>query len=188
VARDEVHVATQHGDVPERLGDRAPFAARALEKLAPRGRVVEQAMHLHGGAATPRDLLHARDHAARAAYSGAHAVLERRLEHKLRDGGNGRQCFTAKAEAGHPDQVGRGGDLAGGVPLEREHGIVASHAAAVIGDANEGATTVLDVHLDGGRARVERVLDQLLHDGRRSLHHFTGSDLVGDGPAEHANA
>ena len=50
------------------------------------------------------------------------------------------------------------------MPLEREHGIVANHAASVVGNLNEFFAARLDADLNARRARVERVLQQLFHD------------------------
>ena len=59
--------------------------------------------------------------------------------------------------------------------------VVARHAAAVVAHANRLAATVLDLDVDRGGSRVERVLDQLFDDGRRTLDDFTRRDLIGDG-------
>ena len=72
--------------------------------------------------------------------------------------------------------------------LERHDGIVARHPRSVIADANTLTAAVFDRHVDGRRAGVECVLDQLLHHRRRTLDDFTGRDLVGDGAGEDCDA
>ncbi len=74
------------------------------------------------------------------------------------------------------------------MPLEGEHGIVANHAASVVGDLNKFFPARLDADLDARRARVERVLQQLLHDRGRALHHLASSDLIGNGFGENVNS
>ena len=72
--------------------------------------------------------------------------------------------------------------------LEGEQGVVAQHAAAVVGDADEPAAAGFDFDADAGGAGVERVLEELLDDGRGALDHFAGGDLVGDQVGEDADA
>ena len=48
----------------------------------------------------------------------------------------------------------------------------------------DAAPLDLHDHLDAGRPGVERVLDQLLHDGRRPLDHLARGDLVDEGVGE----
>jgi hypothetical protein len=62
--------------------------------------------------------------------------------------------------------------------LNREHGIVARHAAAVVHDAQEPAPARFNINRDSMRTRINRILDQLLSHRRRALHHFTSGDLV----------
>ena len=50
------------------------------------------------------------------------------------------------------------------------------------------AAALLDRDVHGGGARVERVLDQLLHHGGRALDHFPRRDLVGDGVRQNGDA
>ena len=73
------------------------------------------------------------------------------------------------------------GELGGRVALDREHQVVAGHAAAVVGDADEPPAAAVGDDLDARRAGVERVLDQLLDDARRPLDHLAGGDAVDDG-------
>ena len=44
----------------------------------------------------------------------------------------------------------------------------------------QAAPAAFDVDAEFGGAGVERVLEQLLDDGGRALHHLAGGDLVGD--------
>src|SRR5947209_5549614 len=63
--------------------------------------------------------------------------------------------------------------------LEGKHGIVAHHADAVVGDLDQLFAAGFDLYVDAARARVQRVLEQLLHHRRRTLHHLARGDLVG---------
>ena len=70
--------------------------------------------------------------------------------------------------------------LGGGMALDGERQIVARHAAAVVGDADEPPAAAREHDLDSASARVEGVLDQLLHDGSRPLDDLAGGDAVDD--------
>jgi hypothetical protein len=74
------------------------------------------------------------------------------------------------------------------VALEREQRVVALHADAVVADADRQAPALLDRDVDRRGARVERVLDQLLHRRRGALDHLAGGDLVSHGRWEHCDA
>src|SRR5580693_8181793 len=72
--------------------------------------------------------------------------------------------------------------------FEGEHGIVAHHAAAVVGDLDQLFATSFDVDLDASRACVERVLEQLFYHRGRALHHLAGGDFVGYVLGEYVDA
>ena len=64
--------------------------------------------------------------------------------------------------------------------LEGQQGVVAHHAAAVVGDLDELLAAGLDLDLDAGGAGIERIFEQFLDHRSRPLHHFAGGDLVGN--------
>ncbi len=78
------------------------------------------------------------------------------------------------------DEILGPADLARRVPLDRQARILAIHAVAVVLDADRLLAAELDRDRDAARVRVERVLDQLLDDGRRTLDDFAGRDLIGE--------
>ena len=71
--------------------------------------------------------------------------------------------------------------------LDRQREIGGVHAGAVVGDADQPAAAVLDGDVDAARAGVERVLDKLLHGGRRALDHLAGGDAVDENGIEAAD-
>ncbi len=79
------------------------------------------------------------------------------------------------------------GELRGGVALDREVEVVARHALAVVADADEPPAAAVGHDLDAVRAGIERILDQLLHDARRTLDHLAGGDAVDHGLGELAD-
>ena len=64
--------------------------------------------------------------------------------------------------------------------LERQARVRGGHARAVVPDENARDPAALEVHLDAGGARVERVLDELLDDGGGPLDDFAGGDPIDD--------
>ncbi len=70
------------------------------------------------------------------------------FERDAGDGGDRRQRFAAKAEGGDREQVVGGAKLRGGVALEGEQRVVAIHALAVVGDADELAAAGFDFDAD----------------------------------------
>jgi len=64
------------------------------------------------------------------------------------------------------------------VTLEGQRQLVRRHPDAVVGDADERGAAIAQVDRDRQRSGVQRVLDQLLHRGSRTLHDLAGGDLV----------
>ena len=93
------------------------------------------------------------------------------FEVEARDAGDGGQGFAAEAEGSDGEQVVGGADFGGGVALEGEEGVVADHAVAVVGDADEFAAAGFDFDADAGGSGVEGVFEELFDDGggRRRL-------------------
>ena len=104
------------------------------------------------------------------------------------DRGDGGQCLAAKAEGADADEVGGAAHLAGGVPVEREHRVLPSHAGAVVAHQHEGLAALLQLHPHVPGTGVERVLHQLLHHRGGTLDHLAGGDLVGHGVGENGDA
>ncbi len=97
-----------------------------------------------------------------------------------RDLGDRRQGLAAEAQGPDAEQVVGVGELAGGVGPEGQRQVVALHAAAVVGDADEVLAAALDGQLDPRRAGVDGVLQQFLDHAGRSLDHLARGDLVDD--------
>ena len=93
-----------------------------------------------------------------------------------------------KPKVRHADQVGGAPHLARGMPVEREHRVLAPHAGAVVAHLDQRLAAVLQLDPHVARAGVERVLDQLLDHGSRALDHLARGDLVGDGVGQDGDA
>jgi len=118
---------------------------------------------------------------------GAAGVPFRRAQRQAGHRGDRRQRFAAETQRGDPLEILGRAQLARGVVLEGEQGVLVAHPLAVVpdGDALPSAPRHLDV--DAGGAGVERVLHELLDDGRRPLHDFARGDLVDHLFRQHPN-
>jgi hypothetical protein len=64
------------------------------------------------------------------------------------------------------------------VALQREDRVVAVHPFAIVRDAYQIGAAVFELHADARRPGVDRVLDELFDDARRTFDHLAGRDLV----------
>ena len=71
--------------------------------------------------------------------------------------------------------------------LESERSVLGRHPAAVVHDGDPRDAAALDLDGDPRRARVESVLDELLHRGRRPLDDLARGDLVDEGGGKDAD-
>ena len=56
--------------------------------------------------------------------------------------------------------------------------ILRRHAAAIVRDADVGESAVRDLHLYIARAGIHGIFYHFLDGVHRTLHHFTGGDLI----------
>jgi hypothetical protein len=74
------------------------------------------------------------------------------------------------------------------VTFDGQPGVVGLHSLAVVLDAKELLAAELDDDGDPASVRVERVLDELLDNGRRPLDDLARGDLVGEMNGQPVNA
>ena len=72
--------------------------------------------------------------------------------------------------------------------LKGQQGVVAVHAVAVVGDADQLAPARLHLDADAAGSGIQRVLQQLLDHRSGPVHHLAGGDLVGDLVRKNADA
>ena len=165
------------------------LGALGPQELAPGRHVEEQVLHRDARAGRASIVAHvAQRSAADLDDSPRVAVRGAGRERDAGDAGNRGQGLAAKAESGDGEQILGGAQLAGRVPLEREQGIVAVHAAAVVADLDQAAAAAAQLDSDLGSPCVKGVLDQFLADRSRPLDHFAGGDLVRDLVCQYADA
>src|SRR5271165_1497214 len=169
------------------VGDGLSLAAVGLQELEPGGRGGEEVARLDPCA----------ERLAAGLDRAFHAVLDDEPETHRRARGPGadfeprnrgdrRQRLAAEAEGRDRGQVAVG-NFRGRVPLDRQAQIRLLHAAPIVGNADQPAPARLDRDLDVARARVERVLHELLDRRGRPLDHFAGGDAVNQQWIETAN-
>jgi hypothetical protein len=189
VLEPEPHVGIGGGEARDRCGDVGGLGHVGAKKLAPRGNVEEQPFHLHDRPRRNADGRFAnevapleRDFVADVGF--VLPGLEDEARHRC-DGGKG---LAAKTERGDVREVAGVEELARRMPREREPRVLGRHADAVVGDADAVLPAPLDRDRDRPGSGIERVLDELLYDRSRPLHHFTRGDLVREGVGHQANA
>jgi hypothetical protein len=64
------------------------------------------------------------------------------------------------------------------VTFESEQSVISVHSTSVVADSDKAAATVRQFDLNPRRARIEAILDQLLDNRRRSLHHLACGDAI----------
>jgi hypothetical protein len=74
------------------------------------------------------------------------------------------------------------------MPRYREQEVVPADARAVVRNPEAPNATAFDVHVDLRGRSVERVLEQLLERGRRTLDDLAGSDLIDEMVGERPDA
>ena len=90
------------------------------------------------------------------------------------------QRLAAESERDDRPQIVGVGNLAGGVPLEGEPGVVGIHAFAVVLHADLFLASELDVNGQAPRPGVDGVLDQFLDHRGRPFDDFAGGNLIGE--------
>jgi hypothetical protein len=178
----EADVGVGEGGGGEPVLDVGAFGVVAAEEFAAGGDVEEEVADFEGGAVGGAGLPDLEDATAVdddlgggggvgcAAFAGG--------EGEAGDAGDAWDGLAAEAEGGDAGEVGGVGDFAGGVAFEAEEGVVAAHAGAVVGDAEEGAACGEGFDGDAGGAGVDAVFDQFLDDAGRAFDDLAGGDLV----------
>ncbi len=84
-------------------------------------------------------------------------------------------------------QIRFAAELRSGVARDRERQFGRRDPHPVVGDANQALPALLELDPDLRRAGVDRVLEELLHDGGGTLDHLPRGDLVHEVEREELN-
>ena len=176
----EGHLRMGQGLQLHRSGHPAALHRVGFHEFHPGRGVVEQIPDDDGGALWAAGLRFFGDGAGLQMQTGAgHGAGGFCHQINAADGGNGGQCLPPEAHGGNGGQIFGPVELGGGVAQKGGLGVLSVHAAAVVGDAQEGHAAVLDLHGDLGRTGIHGVFQQFLDDGGGPLHHLAGGDQVG---------
>ena len=169
------------GQVFHHLLDVGQFGAHRLEELAPGRHVAEQVAHLHDRTVSAAVLVHRLQAAVADVRAGAEFLAARPGEDaQPRHRGDTGDGLAAEPEGADGGQLALVAELGGGVAFETEQHVVAVHARAVVGHAQQPAAAALHLDIDAGGAGVQAVFDQFLDHRGGTLHHLAGGDLVGE--------
>ena len=179
VLQREADVRIGERDAAERLVAMAPFGRFRAQELPPRRSVEVELLHGHGRAGRNRRRRRRTDIAA--VDLDAPCVRGRRRARrkgKPRHRRHRRQRLAAKAQRRDGVEVVRRRELRRRMPLHGERQLVAGDSGAVVRHADAPDAASLEIDVDLGRARVERVLEQLLQRRGRALDDLARGDLV----------
>ena len=182
----KVHVGAQEGELLDHPRDLGQLGAGALEVLGTRRRVEEEIAYQQTRATWARGYSHVRlstavDHHSRA---GPDARACKQLDARHRR--DARQSLAAKAQRGDAVEIIDLRDLARGMLHEGHRGVARRHPVAVVNHFDQTAPAILQTYGDPERARIERVLHQLLDDGRRPFDHLAGGDAIDNATIQQA--
>ena len=104
------------------------------------------------------------------------------------DGGDRRERLATKTKGGDAPEILRAPDLAGGMALDRQPGILRAHAFAVVLDPNEPLAPHFHGNGEVSRAGIDRVFDEFLDHRGRALDDFARGDLIGEIARENVDA
>ena len=171
------------------LFDVSELGIFAAEEFAAGRHVVKEVADFHdgaGSAAPVADLAHGA--AVDDNFGAGEGLRFAGGEGEARDTGDARQGFAAETERADGREVGRFPELAGGVAFEGEPGVVAGHAAAVVGYPDQGGAAAVDPYLNLPGAGIHAVFHQLLDHAGRALDHLARRHLAGEHVGQHADS
>ena len=177
----EGNIGSRHGEAGDRIKDLRRFCPVRPQEFEPRRCRIKKIAKLDPG---PRRMGNGDRLADRTPFHGqSPSTIGGRGpagNRQTADGADRRQRLAPKAEGSDVIEIVVG-KFRGRVTLDRESELVRRHAAAFIDDGDQGFAAILDGDLDPAGARVESVLDQLLHGRGRALDYLAGGDPVDQG-------
>eukprot|EP00982_Pelagococcus_subviridis_P004608 29255-Pelagococcus_subviridis.AAC.10 len=156
-----------------RRSQRFPSRRDVVEQVLDRDRRALHARARHRGAVLE-------DAVAVRRLQRVRRVFRHRRHREVGHERHGRERLASKPERRDLVQVLERRELRRRVPLAQDGEVVLADADAVVRDLKELASAVLDGDRDRGRARVERVLQELLERGGRAVDDLARGDAVDD--------
>ena len=184
----EVLVGMGQSIMRDQRSDVRKFGGFGAQELLAGGCIEEKITNRDRGASGKAGLFDAKHLSAIDFDDGSGRVFGRTgFEVQAGDGGDGGQSLAAESQCSDAEEILSFFDFRSGMAFEGEHGIVAHHAATIVGNLNQLLSASFDLDSNARRPCIERVLKKLLNHGGWALHHFAGSDLVGNSFGEYVD-
>ena len=94
-------------------------------------------------------------------------------------GCNARQGFSPESKGSHPVKIIEFGNFARGVAGKGQSNILGIDTAPIVGKPDQFTTASFQFNCDFCRSCIQGIFQELLDDGRRSLHNLAGGNSVG---------
>ena len=165
------------GQVAHGLHDVGLLRLLAFEEFAPGRGVEEEFRHLHlgaGGRGPGGGFLQVAGHRGRRSRRGPRGAGDQGQAAHRGDAGQG---LAPEPQGGDVQEVGFVPELAGGVALQAQSGLLRGHAPAVVRHPDAVPAPFLDLHRDGPGPGVQGVFHQLLDHRGGAQDDLPGGDL-----------
>ena len=184
----EGHVRERKREPPHQRLDVAELRGRRAQELAASGNAREEVFDPHHGAGGSGGGCHGGDAPLEVLDTPCIVtVAQPRRDARARDAADAGEGFTTEPHARDVPQVLDVADLRRGVRQEDRLEVFGRHAVAVVPHLDQVTPAFAHGDVDAGGSGIERVLDELLHDGGRALHDLACGDLVDDVRIEYAD-
>ena len=169
------HLRPREGRQAHPVLNVTPLRLLRPQKLSPAGNVGKKLAHLDAGSrrtarpAGPHHFTPIDDD-----FRALHGIRLPRLQGETADGSDAGQGLAAETKGLDFHQVPRIPDLAGGMPLQRQQGVLRPHPTPVVEDPDQGTSTPLHRDFDFFRTGIQGIFHQLLDHRGRPFHHLSG--------------
>lgn len=158
VAELEGFIGMGEGVMRHQRGDVGEFGLIGTKEFLARGDVEEEIANGDDGSVGEGGFV-AADHLAAMDFDACPGGFFGRVgfQRQAGDAGDGREGFAAETERRDGEEVFDAGELRGGMAFKGEHGVVAKHATAVVGDSQQTAAAGFGLNGDRSGPCVERI-------------------------------
>ena len=170
----------RQGVLGHHVDDVAQLGAVTPQEFLSSRQVEEQIPHGHRGPDGTGNLSHAHDPGPGDFHRRSDPLtLRLRLHQEPGDPGHTGERLASETKGPDLAEIFGPVDLAGGVPLEGQQGIVGGHALPVIQHPHQTLSACLNGDFQVAGSGIQGVLQQLLHHRGRAFHHLACGNLVG---------
>ena len=168
------------------IADIACLRGRGFQKFPSGRRIVKNIPDKKGGALRSAHLLPGLLLAALNHIAGSQKLSRCLRNHfHLAHSGDAGQRLAPETQRGDAKQILHLRNLAGGMAKEGGAHLIRRNPFPVIRNPDQRGAALLNLHRNGVGSRVDGVLHQLLHHGRRPLNHLSRRDFIDGALIEH---